>query len=118
MGYAPDNPPVLDALVSHFLQACESQKVEKINGRFPSQHPFVERLMAEIDSLVTPTEYTRMMLYAVNLLVLLRRLVVGWELIIADAEETFAPLAVKLPAFNNSTDSPATQCRWHAPNCS
>ena len=101
VGYAPDNPPVLDALVSHFLQACESQKVEKINGRFPSRHPFVERLIAEVDSPVTLTEYTSMMLYAVNLPVLLRRLVVGWESQIADAEETFAPLAVKLPAFNN-----------------
>lgn len=101
VGYAPDNPPVLDALVSHFLQACESQKVEKINGRFPSQHPFVERLISEGNGPVTATEYTRMMLYAVNLPVLLRRLVVGWESQIADAEETFAPLAVKLPAFNN-----------------
>ncbi len=101
VGYAPDNPPVLDTLVSHFLQACESQRVEKINGRFPSQHPFVERLIAEVDSPVTPTEYTRMMLYAVDLPVLLRHLIVGWESRIADAEETFPALAVRLPGLND-----------------
>ena len=101
VGYAPDNPPVLDVLVSHFLQACEARGVEEIGGRFPAQHPFAERLIARCNGRVTPTEYTAMMLYAVNLPVLLRRLVVGWESRIADAEETFAPLAVKLPAFNN-----------------
>jgi predicted N-acetyltransferase YhbS len=101
VGYGPDNPPVLDALVSHLLQACESQRVEEIGGRLPSQHPFLERLIARDNSPVTPTEYTGMMLYAVNLPVLLRRLVVGWESRIADAEETFAPLVVKLLALNN-----------------
>ncbi|MDE0469769.1 MAG: GNAT family N-acetyltransferase [Candidatus Poribacteria bacterium] len=101
VGYAPDNPLVLDALVSHFLQTCEAQGVEEIGGRFPSQHPFAERLIARCNGQVTPTEYTAMMLYAVNLPVLLRRLVVGWESRIADAEETFPPLAVKLPVFNN-----------------
>ena len=101
VGYAPNDPLVLDALVSHFLQACEAQVIEEIGGRFPSQHPFAERLITECNGRVTPTEYTAMMLYAVSLPVLLRRLVVGWESRIADAEETFAPLAVKLPAFNN-----------------
>ena len=101
VGYAPDNPPVLDALVSHFLQVCESQGIEEIGGRFPSQHPFSERLIARDNNPATPTEYTGMMLYAVNLPVLLRRLVVGWESRIADAEETFAPLVVKLLALNN-----------------
>ena len=101
VGYAPDNPLVLDALVSHFFQMCKAQAIEEIGGRFPSQHPFAERLITECNGRVTPTEYTAMMLYAVSLPVLLRRLVVGWESRIADAEETFAPLAVKLPAFNN-----------------
>lgn len=101
VGYAPDNPLVLDALVSHFLQTCEAQGVEEIGGRFPSQHPFAECLIARCNGRVTPTEYTAMMLYAVNLPVLLRRLVVGWESRIADAERTFPPLAVKLPVPNN-----------------
>ena len=101
VGYAPDNPLVLDPLVSHFLQTCEARGVEEIGGRFPSQHPFAERLIAGCNGQVTPTEYTAMMLCAVNLPVLLRRLVVGWESRIADAEETFPPLAVKLPTFNN-----------------
>ena len=101
VGYASDNPPILDVLVSHLLQMCEVREAEEINGRFPLQHPFVERLIAKCNSPVTQTEYTGMMLYAVNLPVLLRRLVVDWELRIADADETFAPLAVKLLVLNN-----------------
>ena len=42
-----------------------------------------------------------MMLYAVNLSVLLRHLIVGWESRIADAEETFPALAVRLPVLND-----------------
>ena len=101
VGYVPDAPSVLAALVSHFLQACEAQGVEEIGGRFPPQHPFAERLIATCDNPVIQTEYTGMMCYAVDLPVLLRRLVVGWESRIANAEETFAPFAVKLPTPNN-----------------
>ena len=106
VGYTPDDPSVLDALVSHFSQMCEAQGVEEIAGRFPSQHPFAERLIASCNGALTLTKdvacckVSQMMLYAVDLPVLLRRLVVGWESQIANAEETFAPLAVKLPAPN------------------
>ena len=41
------------------------------------------------------------MLYAVRPSVFLRRLIVQWESKIAHAEETFPPLAVKLPTLNN-----------------
>ena len=98
---SPDTPEALDVLVSHFLRVCEANRVTEIEGRFPPQHPFVECLIAGCNSPVTPTEYTGMMLHAVNPPVLLRRLVVGWESRIADAEETFPPLAVKLPAIND-----------------
>ena len=101
VGCVPNTPEVLNALVSYFLKACEAQEIEKIEVKFPSQHPFAERLIAACANPVTQTERSKMMLYAVNLPVLLRRLVVGWESLIADAEETFPPLAVKLPAFNN-----------------
>ena len=101
VGYIPDNPTVLDALVSHFLRACEAEGIEEIGGRFPSQHPFAERLIARCNSPVTPTEYTGMMLYAISPSVFLRRLIVQWESRIADAEGAFPPLAVKLPAIKN-----------------
>ena len=101
VGYIPNHPEVLEALVSHFLKVCEAQGVEEIGGRFPSQHPFAERLIAGGNSSVTPTEYTGMMLYAVSPSVFLRRLIVQWESRIADAEETFPPLTVKLPTLNN-----------------
>ena len=101
VGYIPDNPDVLDALVSHFLKVCEAQEVEEIEGTFSPQHPFVDRLTAGGNGGLTPTTDMKMMLYAVNLPVLLRRLVVGWESRIADAEETFPPLTVQLPALNN-----------------
>lgn len=101
VGYIPDNPEVLDALVSHLLKVCEAQEVEKIEGTFSPQHPFVDRLTAGGNGGLTPTTDTKMMLYAVNLPVLLRRFVVGWESRIADAEETFSPFTVQLPALNN-----------------
>ena len=101
VGYSPDNPRVLDGLASHFLQTCEAQGVEEIGGRFPAQHPFVERLIARGNSTLTETEDTAMMLYAVSPSVFLRRLVVAWESQIADAKDTFPPLAVKLPDLNN-----------------
>ena len=100
VGCVPNSPEVLDALVSYLLKACEAHGVEKIAVKFPSQHPFAERLIAACDNLVTQTERSKMMLYAIDLPVLLRRLVVGWESQIADAEETFTPLAVKLPTPN------------------
>ena len=101
VGHALDNPAALDALVSHFLQACEGQGVEEIEGMFSPQHPFVERLITRCNGVLTPTTDTAMMLYAVNLPVLLRRLVVEWESQIADSEKTFPPLAVKLSTINN-----------------
>ena len=101
VGCVPNNPGILDALVSYLLKACEVQGIEKIAVKFPSQHPFAERLIAVCDNPVTQTERSKMMLYAIDLPVLLRRLVVGWESQIADAEETFAPFAVKLPTPNS-----------------
>ena len=101
VGYVPNNPEVLDALVSHFLKVCEVQAVEEIEGTFSPQHPFVERLALGCKGTLTPKTDTKMMLYAVDLPVLLRRLVVGWESRLADAEETFPPLTVKLPVLNN-----------------
>lgn len=101
VGCDANDPEVLDVLVSYFLEACEVQEIEEIAVKFPSQHPFAERLIAVCDNPVTLTERSKMMLYAVNLPMLLRRLVVGWESQIADAEETFAPLAVKLPTPND-----------------
>lgn len=101
VGYLPDDPDVLEALVFHFLKVCGAQKVEKIEGVFSPQHPFVERLTVRSNGALTPITDTKMMLYAVDLPVLLRRLIVGWESQIADAEETFPPLTVKLPALND-----------------
>ena len=101
VGYIPNNPEVLEALASHFLKTSAAQKVEKIESTFSSQHPFVERLTAGCNGVLTSTTDTKMMLYAVDLPVFLRRFVVGWESRIADAEETFPPLSVKLPPLNN-----------------
>ena len=101
VGYVPNDPEVLEALVSYLLKVCAAQEIEKIEVKFLSQHPFAECLITACDSPVTPTERSKMMLYAVDLTVLLRRLVVGWESRIADAEETFPSLAIRLPALND-----------------
>ncbi len=101
VGCDPNKPEVLDILVGHLLKVCGARRAERIDAKFSPQHPFSERLIAACDGLVTQTERAKMMLYAVDLSVLLRRLVVGWESQIADAGEMFPSLAVRLPALNS-----------------
>ncbi len=101
VGYIPDNLEVIDTLVSHLLQVSKIEGVGEITGVFTPQHPFVERLIARCNTELTHTTDTAMMLYAVSLPVLLRRLVVRWESQIAASEQTFPSLAVKFPTVNN-----------------
>ncbi len=101
IGYIPNNPEALEALVSHLWQACGVQAVEEIAGIFSPQHPYVKRLIADSNNTLVSTTDAAMMLYAVDPFVFLRRFVVGWELLIADTAETFPAFAVKLPALNN-----------------
>ena len=100
VGYIPDNLEVLDALTSHLLQVCTAEKAEEIKGIFSAKHPFVERIVSMSKGEITPMTDTAMMLYAVRLPTLLRRLVVGWESQIAASEESFPSLAVKFPSVN------------------
>ena len=100
VGHLSENPDILDALVCHLLQACTADGIEEIKGMFSPQHPFVERLTVSSDGALSPITDTAMMLYAVNLPVLLRRLVVGWESQVAASGESFPQLAVKFPTVN------------------
>ena len=103
VGYMPDNSEeILDVLVSHLFQTHSVEKVVcTFSSMISSQHPFVQRVVEKGHGTLTLVEGTPMMFYAVNLPVFLRRLVVGWESRIADAEETFPSLVVKLPALND-----------------
>ena len=101
VGHLSDNPDVLDALVHYLLQGCEAAQVEEINGMFSPQYPFVQRLIATSNSEISFITDTAMMLYAVRLSVLLRRLVVGWESQIAASKESFPQITVKFPIVNN-----------------
>lgn len=101
VGYRLDKSGVLDTLVSHLLDTCETEGVVKVQGVFSPKHPFVQRLIDRCNNELTPTTDTAMMLYAVSLPVLLRRLVVGWESQVATSEQTFPSLAVKFPTVNN-----------------
>lgn len=101
IGHLPNNPDILDALVSYSIGTCVDNKVEEITGMFSSKHPYVKRLVGMCRGELNPCTDTAMMLYAVNLPVLLRRLVVGWEAQIADADESFPQLAVRFPIVNN-----------------
>ena len=103
VGYMPDNSEeALEVLVSHLF---ETHSVEKVVCTFSStilsQHPFVRHVVEKGHGTLTLVEETPMMFYAVNLPVFLRRLVVGWESLLADAEEAFPRLSVKLPALND-----------------
>ena len=101
VGYKPENPEVLDALICRLLQVCAAGGVDEIQGTFSSQHPFIQRLIARGSGELSPIIDTAMMLYAVRLPVLLRRLVVEWESQIAASEELFPSLAVKFPVVNS-----------------
>ncbi len=101
VGYRPDTPEVLDTYVSHLLQACESEQLKEINGIFSSKHPFVEQLISRCEGEITRFTDSTMMLYAVCLPTLLRRLVVRWESEIAAAELNFPSLAVRFPVVND-----------------
>lgn len=101
VGHLPDNPDVLDALVLHLLQTCAVDKIEEIKGIFSPQHPFVQRLKTTCKEEISPITDTAMMLYAVRLPVLFRRLIVEWESQIAASEESFPQIAVKFPIVNN-----------------
>ena len=100
VGYLPDNLDVLDALIFHLGQVCAADKVEEINGMFSPQHPFAERVITRNNGEQSQITDTAMMLYAVRLPVLLRRLIVEWESQIAASEESFPQLAVKFPIVN------------------
>lgn len=100
VGYLPDHPNVIDSLINHLLQICESENMESIFGMFTPKHPFVERLIAEVNTKVNITTHKNMMLYAVSLPTLLRRFVVNWESKIEDSENSFPQLSVKFPIVN------------------
>lgn len=101
VGYRPDTPEVLDTYASHLGQACKTEQVKEINGIFTSKHPFVEQLISRCKGEITKFTDSTMMLYAVCLSTLLRRLVVQWESEIAATEQSFPSLAVKFPVVNN-----------------
>ena len=101
VGYIPDTPDILNVFVSYFMKTCAENKVEKITGMFSSEHPYVEQLVSTGNGEVRVCTDTAMMLYAVNLPVMLRRFVVAWETLIADADESFPRLAVRFPVVNN-----------------
>ena len=101
VGCRPDTPGVLDTLVSHLGQVCKTEQVEEINGVFSSKHPFVDELISRCKGEITRFTDSTMMLYAVCLPTLLRRLVVRWESEIAAAEQSFPSLAVRFPVVND-----------------
>lgn len=100
VGYLPDHLDVIDPLINHLLQQCEPENIELIVGMFTPKHPFVDRLITEVDSKVNTTTHTNMMLYAVSLSTFLRRFVVDWESKIADSDDSFPQLAIKFPIVN------------------
>lgn len=101
VGYRPDIPEVLDALVSHLGHACKTEQIEEISGIFSPKHPFVDRLISRSNGEINRFKDSTMMLYAVSLSTLLRRLVVRWESEIVSAEQSFSSLAVKFPVVND-----------------
>ncbi len=98
----PDEPAVLDVLGSHLLQVCEEQNVAEIYGKFSHRHPFVARLAQESNGGVGECEDSSMMLYAVNLQVFLRRLLLEGQARLAASGQVFPELAMRFTVNNQA----------------
>ena len=69
-----EDPTSLSTLVMYLLNICDQQQVETIYGAIPYQHPFVDLVVEGCAGDLFLTGDSAMMLYVVNLLSLLRKL--------------------------------------------
>ena len=93
-------PQALTALVNHLLQVCEQEGVEELHGDIPHRHPMVNLLVEGTAGDTFLTGNSAMMLYPVNLLALLQRLLPELQARLDAANQKFAPISICF-AVNN-----------------
>lgn len=94
VAYDRTQPPALTALVNHLLQVCERQGVEELQGDIPHRHPMVNLLTEGTTGDTFLTGNSAMMLYAVNLPALFRRLLPELQARLDAANEQFTPVSI------------------------
>ena len=94
VAYDRTHPQALTALVSHLLQVCEREGVEELHGDIPHRHPMVNLLTEGTAGDTFLTGNSAMMLYAVNLSMLFRRLLPELQTRVDAANQKFAPVSI------------------------
>ena len=94
VAYDRKQPQALTALASHLLQVCEQEGVEELHGDMPDRHPMVDLLVEGTAGDTFLTGNSAMMLYPVNLLALLQRLLPELQTRLDAANQKFAPISI------------------------
>ena len=94
VAYDRTYPEALTALVSHLIQVCEQEEVEELHGDIPHRHPMVDLLVEGTAGDTFLTGNSAMMLYAVDLLSLLQRLLPELQARFNAANQTVAPVSI------------------------
>ena len=94
VAYDRTQPQALTALVSHLLPVCEREGVEELYGDIPHRHPMIDLLVEGTTGDIFLTGNSAMMLYPVNLLALLQRLLPELQARLDAANQKFAPISV------------------------
>ena len=100
VGYDRQRPVALVALVNHLLADCQQRNVQRITGDISHQHPIVGLMQKQSKGDLSLTGSSDMMIFAVNLPSLLRRLLPEWQLRLDWAQRSFPPLSLRLEQNN------------------
>jgi len=94
VAYRRDDSTALAAMVDHLVQDCASQGIQEMRGDLPYSHPLAQQLVLATDGDLTPTGHGEMMLYAVDLLGLLQRLLSEWQARLDASDDCYGPTAI------------------------
>ena len=91
-----EDPTSLSTLVMYLLNICDQQQVEKIYGSIPYQHPLVDLVVEGCAGDLFLIGDSSMMLYVVNLLSLLRKLLPELQSRIDASENQLQPVSIRI----------------------
>ena len=89
-----EDPTSLSALVGYLLNICNQQQIKAICGEIPRQHPLVDLMIEGCAGDPFLTGNSSMMLYAVNLPALLRKLLPELQSRIDASDRKLGPISI------------------------
>ena len=95
VAYERSDPTILAALANHLLRCCEQEGIEEIEGEIPHRHPLVDVLVRGSVGDLSLTGKTSMMLYAVNLLSLMQKVLPELQVRLDASGQRFAPVSLR-----------------------